>query len=58
VDFDSGYRAIEGYGVIRLLGFGIHWKPFDSHKYFSERNGYTKFWRIGSKRFRLLAPWR
>ena len=43
----------EGIGWFRLFGRGLHWnrrKPL-----FSERNGYTKFVKIGTWRLRWLG---
>lgn len=51
--FSSYYE--KGIGWFRIFGIGIHWKDISRHKmYFSERNGYVKYLKIGSWIFKLL----
>jgi hypothetical protein len=51
------YRDSTGYGWFRVLGFGLHWKPRQAPKLFSERYGYERFLTIGARRYALLTPW-
>lgn len=38
-------------------GYGVHGKNTNKHKLlYSERNGYTKFIKIGTWRFKILKP--
>jgi hypothetical protein len=51
------FHITEGAGWFRIFGFGLKWK--DSNKYmllFSERNGYTKIYKIGKYWIGFLKP--
>ncbi len=44
-------------GWIRIYGYGIHFKNNKVHRpYFSERNGYVKYLKVGSWRIGWLKP--
>ena len=45
-----GYK----YGWIRIFGYGFSWKHVDKGLTFSEREGYTKVYRIRNYYFKRL----
>ncbi len=49
-----------GFGWVRLFshGWGIRWKPKSEPLIFSERQGLTKSWVVGSYRFKILKPYK
>lgn len=54
--FIESHRRISQ-GWIRIFGYGFTWK--DSYKQellFSERNGYTKYLKLGKWIFKALSP--
>ena len=53
----TGWHLDRKRGWVRLFGRGVAWKDLRHHfLMFSERNGYTKHWRIGHYSFRFLKP--
>lgn len=55
------FRTIEihteqDYGWLRVLGFGAAWKPATARAYFSERNGFEKWYTVLGRRVHLLTP--
>ena len=43
-------------GWFRVFGFGLTWKPVTARRYFSERNGYVRWFAVGRWRVRFLTP--
>jgi hypothetical protein len=45
----------DGAFFFRVFGYGLHVKDITMHRaYFSERNGFPKYWQVGKWRVRIL----
>jgi len=54
--FFSKYKD-DGFWWFRFWGYGLHGKNIKKHGLlFSERNGYTKYFKIGNWIIKILKP--
>lgn len=53
----TGFYYAEGYFWFRIFGYGLHIKDAKRHQLmFSERNGLTRYWKVGGWVVRVLTP--
>ena len=53
----TGYYFEKGLFWFRIFGYGLHIKDTKRHQLmFSERNGLTKYWKVGVWIVRVLKP--
>lgn len=51
------YHRSKGYFWFRLFGYGLHVKDSTiTPMLFSERNGYTKYLKVGKWKIKILKP--